>query len=100
MTIATRFAEPWRIDSLAREAGMSRSAFAAAFRELVGESPARYLAARRMQEAVRLLTETSLPQSALPARIGYRSAEGFHVAFRKCYGVTPGEYRAGGAGAT
>ncbi|MEU3686910.1 AraC family transcriptional regulator [Streptomyces narbonensis] len=94
--IATRFAEPWRIDSLAREVGMSRSAFTAAFRELVGESPARYLAARRMQEAVRLLTETSLPQSALPARIGYQSAVGFHLAFRKWFGVTPGEYRAGG----
>lgn len=57
--MATRFAEPWTIDCLAREVGMSRSAFTAAFRELVGESPARYLAARRMQEAVRLLTETS-----------------------------------------
>ncbi|MFE0698956.1 AraC family transcriptional regulator [Streptomyces sp. NPDC058872] len=94
VTMATRFAEPWTIDSLAREVGMSRSAFTAAFRELVGESPARYLAARRMQEAGRLLTETSLPQSAVPARVGYRSAVGFHLAFRKWFGVTPGEYRA------
>ncbi|MCX5393295.1 AraC family transcriptional regulator [Streptomyces sp. NPDC006482] len=93
--MATRFAEPWTIDSLAREVGMSRSAFTAAFRDLVGESPARYLAARRMQEAVRLLSETSLPQSALPARVGYQSAVGFHLAFRKWFGVTPGEYRAG-----
>ncbi|MDV5148476.1 AraC family transcriptional regulator [Streptomyces sp. SBC-4] len=97
--MATRFAESWTIDSLAREVGMSRSAFTAAFRELVGESPARYLAARRMQEAVRLLSETSLPQSALPARIGYQSAVGFHLAFRKWFGVTPGEYRAGVASA-
>ncbi|MGA5062409.1 AraC family transcriptional regulator [Streptomyces exfoliatus] len=93
--MATRFAEPWTIDSLAREVGMSRSAFTAAFRDLVGESPARYLAARRMQEACRLLTETSLPQSAVPARVGYQSAVGFHLAFRKWFGVTPGEHRAG-----
>ncbi|MCX4983572.1 AraC family transcriptional regulator [Streptomyces sp. NBC_00572] len=93
--MATRFAEPWTIDSVAREVGMSRSAFTAAFRDLVGESPARYLAARRMQEAGRLLTETSLPQSAVPARVGYQSAVGFHLAFRKWFGVTPGEYRAG-----
>ncbi|MFJ7065016.1 AraC family transcriptional regulator [Streptomyces sp. NPDC101115] len=97
--IATRFAEPWTIDSLAREVGMSRSAFTAAFRELVGESPARHLTARRMQEAARLLTETSLPQSAVPARVGYQSAVGFHLAFRKWYGVTPGEYRSGVASA-
>ncbi|MEU2078835.1 AraC family transcriptional regulator [Streptomyces sp. NPDC013489] len=93
--MATRFAEPWTIDSLAREVGMSRSAFTASFRDLVGESPARYLAARRMQEAGRLLTETSLPQSAVPARVGYQSAVGFHLAFRKWFGVTPGEYRSG-----
>ncbi|BAU86217.1 helix-turn-helix, araC type [Streptomyces laurentii] len=92
--IATRFAEPWTLDVLAREAGMSRSAFTAAFRDLVGVSPARHLTACRMREAARLLTETSLPQSALPARVGYQSAVGFHLAFRKWYGTTPGVYRA------
>ncbi|GGP87045.1 AraC family transcriptional regulator [Streptomyces roseolilacinus] len=91
--IATRFAEPWTIDSLAREVGMSRSAFTAAFRELVGEAPARHLTGRRMQEAARLLCETSLPQSAVPQRVGYQSAVGFHLAFRKWFGKTPGEYR-------
>ncbi|MET9374390.1 AraC family transcriptional regulator [Streptomyces sp. NPDC002992] len=95
VVIATRFAEPWTIDSLSREVGMSRSAFTAAFRDLVGESPARHLTSRRMQEAARLLAETSLPQSAVPARVGYQSAVGFHLAFRKWFGVTPGEYRAG-----
>ncbi|MFG3348214.1 AraC family transcriptional regulator [Streptomyces sp. NPDC048018] len=97
--IATRFTEQWTIDSLAREVGMSRSAFTAAFRELVGESPARHLTARRMQEAARLLTETGLPQSSVPPRVGYQSAVGFHLAFRKWFGMTPGEYRTGVASA-
>ncbi|MFF9866973.1 MULTISPECIES: AraC family transcriptional regulator [unclassified Streptomyces] len=97
--IATRFAEPWTIESLAKEVGMSRSAFTAAFRELVGEAPARHLTGRRMQEAARLLGETSLPQSAVPRRVGYQSAVGFHLAFRKWFGVTPGEYRTSTAAA-
>ncbi|MET9428718.1 MULTISPECIES: AraC family transcriptional regulator [unclassified Streptomyces] len=97
--IATRFAEPWTIESLAKEVGMSRSAFTAAFRELVGEAPARHLTGRRMQEAARLLGETSLPQSAVPQRVGYQSAVGFHLAFRKWFGVTPGEYRSGATAA-
>ncbi|MFG2112847.1 AraC family transcriptional regulator [Streptomyces sp. NPDC048718] len=100
--IATRFAEPWTIDMLAREAGMSRSAFTAAFSGHVGMSPARHLTECRMREAARLLTETSLPQSAIPARVGYQSAVGFHLAFRKWYGETPGVYRTAvgtGAGA-
>ncbi|MGW5422127.1 AraC family transcriptional regulator [Streptomyces sp. NPDC003943] len=99
VVIATRFAEPWTIDALAREVGMSRSAFTAAFRDLVDEPPARHLTARRMQEAARLLTDTTLPQSAVPARVGYQSAVGFHLAFRKWFGMTPGEYRAGVASA-
>jgi AraC family transcriptional regulator, activator of mtrCDE len=97
--IATRFAEPWTIESLARAVGMSRSAFTAAFRELAGEAPARHLTGRRMQEAARLLGETSLPQSAVPQRVGYLSSVGFHLAFRKWFGMTPGEYRAGRASA-
>ncbi|MER5885620.1 AraC family transcriptional regulator [Streptomyces sp. NPDC001941] len=97
--MSTRFAEPWTIESLAREVGMSRSAFTAAFRELVGEAPARHLTGRRMQEAARLLGETSLPQSAVPQRVGYQSAVGFHLAFRKWFGKTPGEYRSSAANA-
>ncbi|MFD5766556.1 AraC family transcriptional regulator [Streptomyces sp. NPDC127049] len=92
--IETRYAEPWTVVTLAREAGMSRSAFTAAFREAVGTPPARRLTARRIREAARLLAETGLPQSAVPARVGYRSRVGFHLAFRTTYGMTPGEYRA------
>ncbi|MFK3730849.1 helix-turn-helix domain-containing protein [Streptomyces sp. NPDC088090] len=92
--IETRYAEPWTVETLAREAGMSRSSFTAAFREAVGTSPARHLTARRIREAARLLAETGLPQSAVPARVGYRSRVGFHLAFRTAYGTTPGEYRA------
>ncbi|GHA74329.1 hypothetical protein GCM10010305_16330 [Streptomyces termitum] len=89
-----RYAEPWTVAALAREAGMSRSAFTAAFHEAVGTPPARHLTARRMREAARLLAETSLPQPAVPARVGYHSRAGFHLAFRTAYGTTPGEYRA------
>ncbi|MFD6245374.1 helix-turn-helix transcriptional regulator [Streptomyces roseolus] len=92
--IEHRYAEPWTVVTLAREAGMGRSAFTAAFRAAVGTSPARHLTARRIREAARLLAETGLPQSAVPARVGYRSRVGFHLAFRTAYGVTPGEYRA------
>ncbi|MFD4374688.1 AraC family transcriptional regulator [Streptomyces sp. NPDC058486] len=92
--IETRYAEPWTVVTLAREAGMSRSAFTAAFREAVGTPPARHLTARRIREAARLLAGTGLPQSAVPARVGYRSRVGFHLAFRTTYGTTPGEYRA------
>ncbi|WP_106400126.1 AraC family transcriptional regulator [Actinocorallia populi] len=93
LAVQTRFAEPWTVEALAAEGGLSRSVFAATFRKLVGEAPIRYLTARRMQEAARLLIETDLPHSAVARRVGYDSAVGFHVAFRQWYGTTPGAYR-------
>ncbi|WP_246090981.1 AraC family transcriptional regulator [Nonomuraea deserti] len=93
LAVQTRFAEPWTVESLAEESGLSRSAFAAAFRELVGEAPMRHLTARRMQEAARLLAESTLPHSRIARRVGYQSTVGFHLAFKQWHGLTPGEFR-------
>jgi AraC family transcriptional activator of mtrCDE len=94
----TRFAEPWTIESLAHEVGMSRSAFTATFRELVGDSPASHLTSCRMREAARLLTESDAPLSVLAEQVGYRSSVGLHLAFRKTFDMTPGEHRTRSAG--
>ncbi|MFF5210663.1 AraC family transcriptional regulator [Streptosporangium sp. NPDC000396] len=89
----TRYHESWTIESLAREAGMSRSVFSAAFHELVGDSPGRHLAGRRMSEAAHLLRHTSVPQATIPELVGYGTPVGFHLAFRRWSGMTPAEYR-------
>jgi AraC family transcriptional regulator, activator of mtrCDE len=96
LAVHNRFAEPWTLESLAAEAGLSRSVFAATFRELVGEAPIRHLTGRRMQEAARLLVETALPSGRIAERVGYRSDVGFHLAFRSWSGRTPGDYRKAG----
>ncbi|MCB1911534.1 MAG: cupin domain-containing protein [Rhodocyclaceae bacterium] len=46
-------ASPWSLESLADEAGLSRTAFATGFREHVGISPGAYLAALRLDIAER-----------------------------------------------
>lgn len=92
--VYSSFDQPWTVETMAREAGMSRSVFSRVFRELVGEPPARHLLARRLQEARLLLADTSVPQRDIPARVGYDSRVGFHLAFRREFGMTPGEYRA------
>jgi AraC-like DNA-binding protein len=93
LIIYTRFSEPWTVQSLAREVGMSRSAFTATFRGLVGEGPATHLTACRMRESARLLVESDIPQGMLSEKVGYKSTVGFHLAFRKRFDMTPGEYR-------
>jgi AraC-like DNA-binding protein len=83
----------WRVASLAREIGMSRSGFAARFTNLVGEPVLRYLTSLRMRLAHRelLLTTDSLAQIA--ERVGYHSEPAFNRAFKRVVGMPPGTVR-------
>lgn len=83
---------PWSLASLANEAGMSRSAFAARFRDLVGEPPMAYVTAWRMDVAARLVREEDLPLARVAERVGYQSEAAFNRAFRRAHGLTPGVF--------
>ncbi|MFQ5572454.1 MAG: AraC family transcriptional regulator, partial [Rhodothermales bacterium] len=86
-------ARMWTVGSLAAEVAMSRSAFAARFTELVGESPMRYVAKWRMYIALTWLKEEDAPLSDLASRIGYQSEAAFNRAFKRVIGVSPGVVR-------
>lgn len=86
-------AELWTLDTLARRAGMSRSALAARFHRLVGQTPMQYLTLWRMQLARRLLAESALGTMAVAERVGYQSEAAFGKAFKKAVGKGPGAYR-------
>jgi len=89
-------AKDWTVASLAREIGMSRSAFSARFTHLVGDSAMRYLTQWRMQLARMHLRETSEPLSVLAGRLGYKSEAAFCRAFKRVFGVPPGSVRRAG----
>jgi len=85
---------PWTVESLAAEAAMSRSAFAARFTELVGESPMQYVTRWRMHLAVDHLRDPSAPSVAeVGLRLGYQSEAAFSRAFKRVLGESPGRYR-------
>jgi len=86
-------AADWGLERLARSVAMSRAAFARRFRELVRESPLRYVARCRMDLAARLLRETDEPLPAVAAAAGYESEFAFSKAFRRSRGVPPGRFR-------
>ena len=93
--LAAFHAEPgasWTLESLAAVAGMSRSAFAARFRERLGEPPMTYVTAWRMDVAARLVREEDLPLARVAERVGYQSEAAFNRAFRRAHGVTPGAF--------
>ena len=64
---------PWTVRSLASRAAMSRSAFAARFRELLGQPVMAYLTELRMQLAVDLLHRSDRTVAEVATAVGYES---------------------------
>jgi AraC family transcriptional regulator, alkane utilization regulator len=85
----------WSVGELASETALSRSAFAARFRVLVGESPKRYITRTRLAHAAALLRKTDASLAEIGARAGYASEFSFGKAFKRTFGVAPGTYRGG-----
>lgn len=86
--------EDWTIQSMAREAAMSRTAFAELFTATVGMPPIQYLAHWRATEARRLLKNRRFSVAAVAEMLGYRSEAAFRRFFKRVEGVGPGKVRA------
>ena len=84
---------PWTVESLAVACGMSRSAFAVCFKDLVGETPLQYLTGWRMQKATGLLQKGDKKLFEVAKSVGYDSDAAFSKAFKRVFGVAPREYR-------
>jgi AraC-like DNA-binding protein len=89
-------ARVWTVASLADEVAMSRSAFAARFKELVGESPMQYITRWRMNVALTWLKKEDVSLGELANRLGYQSEAAFSRAFKRFIGVSPGAARRNG----
>lgn len=92
--------QPWTVSSLAREVGMSRTAFALRFSLLLGESPIRYLAGRRIATARALLEDEELTLARIAETVGYESDAALSRAFKRHVGISPVEYRRAKPGRT
>lgn len=87
----------WTLDSLARAAAMSRSAFAARFTTMLGEPAMRYVTRWRLQLARKRLRESDEAAAHVAEALGYRSEAAFCRAFKREFGVSPGADRRAGA---
>lgn len=84
----------WTLELMAKEAALSRTAFANTFKAVSGWTAGQYLAWWRMQLAWSLLSSgEKIAQVA--ARVGYKSESAFSRAFQKIFSVAAGKVRRG-----
>ena len=86
-------ARNWSLESLAREAGLSRSSLAERFQRFVGKPPMQYLALWRMQVASLMLAGDEAPVARVAGKVGYESEAAFSRAFKRAVGESPAVWR-------
>jgi AraC-like DNA-binding protein len=86
-------AHPWTLESLAREAGTSRSVLAEKFSHYVGQSPMQYLGKWRMALASNLLRRSASSMMHIALEVGYETDAAFSRAFKREFGMPPASWR-------
>lgn len=88
-----RVCEPVELDTVAREAGLSRPHFYKLFRQQVGVTPNIYLNSLRMERAIERLTATNEAVAAIGLDLGFSSQASFSRFFIANGVVPPSAYR-------
>ena len=86
-------ARQWTVPEFAAISGLSRAAFARAFREALGQAPMQYLTEWRMTLARDHLRASDLSLAQIADATGYGSPFAFAAAFRRHHGDPPGAWR-------
>ncbi|MEH2423302.1 MAG: AraC family transcriptional regulator [Nostoc sp.] len=83
------FNEPIKIESIARELGMSVSGFHHHFKSVTAMSPLQFQKQLRLQEARRLMLGENLDASSAAYRVGYDDASHFNREYKRLFGAPP-----------
>jgi AraC family transcriptional regulator, alkane utilization regulator len=86
-------ARAWTVDELAGNVGLSRSALAQRFTDLLGQPPMQYLARWRLHAAARELRNGSKSLANVASAAGYDSEAAFSRAFKREFGLPPASWR-------
>jgi AraC-like DNA-binding protein len=87
--IRSDYDKPLRIESLARELGMSVSGFHAQFKAVTAMSPLQFQKHTRLQEARRLMFAEDLDAARAGLRVGYDDASYFNREYKSVFGAPP-----------
>ena len=91
--VLARPAAAHTVAALAKEAGMSRSAFSRQFKTTTDATPMEFVTRVRLEHARRLLLGTARPVEAIASSVGFRSRSHFSRAFREHFEIEPSALR-------
>ncbi|MGW6055452.1 AraC family transcriptional regulator [Streptomyces sp. NPDC055189] len=89
--IREHYAQPFRVEDVARRAGMSASAFYRNFQAVTAMSPIQFQKQIRLQEARLLLAQRRGDITGVAQRVGYDNASQFSREYRRQFGVPPSQ---------
>ncbi len=96
VVIARHYRQPLTLARVARALASSPRQIQRAFEQFGGSSFSEHLMERRLSVAAGVLREQrSIPVADVARLVGYRQGSHFARAFRRRYGVSPAEFRAG-----
>ena len=84
---------PWTAETIAKQVGLSRSAFNDRFSALIGMAPIRYLTQWRLQLARDKLRDGRATIAQIAHAVGYESEVAFNRAFKRQFGKPPARWR-------
>ncbi len=93
--VEANLAQPIHLHDLAARAALSPYHFARAFKTSAGMTPRAYVEERRIEQAKRLLRESTHSLAAVAMEVGFGTQSRLTATFKRKTGFTPGEYRRG-----
>jgi AraC family transcriptional regulator, regulatory protein of adaptative response / methylphosphotriester-DNA alkyltransferase methyltransferase len=94
--IRREYPQDLELDQIARRLATSRRQLQRSFAEVGDTSFRSYVAEVRMQRALELLREGTLPVRDVAASVGYRQPAQFAKTFRRHHGAPPSSFRGNG----
>ncbi len=91
--IQENYSDPIDIQSLAREAGMSVTAFHANFKAMTNTSPLQYVKNIRLHKAKEMIQQEGEKANTAAQRVGYESSSQFSREYKRCFGIPPSKDR-------
>jgi AraC-like DNA-binding protein len=86
-------AEPWTVETLARQTRVSRATLARRFADVVGQPPMEFLTQWRVTLAADLILDPAETVASVARAVGYSSPYALSAAFKRVRGVSPHQHR-------